>query len=105
MKNLGLKIKIDLELEFAPYFMKVENISHMHSTPHGAETHFAIHVVSDKFNGKKRIERQRLVHDVLLPLQMLIHSTTQKLQTRDEWQNMGSPTEFDLPDCFGGSKK
>lgn len=105
MKNLELKIQENLASKFAPHFLKVDNISHMHNVPHGAETHFAIYLVSDKFNGKKTLERQRLVHEVLKPLQKEIHSTTQKLQTLEEWQKLGRPTAFDLPECFGGSKK
>ncbi|WP_243370272.1 BolA family protein [Microvirga solisilvae] len=31
----------------------------------GGETHFRVHIVSDAFTGKSRVERHRLVNDVL----------------------------------------
>ena len=31
----------------------------------GGETHFRVHIVSDAFSGKSRVERHRLVNEVL----------------------------------------
>lgn len=31
----------------------------------GGETHFRVHIVSDAFSGKSRVERHRLVNDTL----------------------------------------
>lgn len=31
----------------------------------GGETHFRVHIVSDAFSGKSRVERHRLVNDIL----------------------------------------
>ena len=58
-----------LNAAFAPVRLDVEDESHHHighagSRPEG-ETHYRVHIVSDAFQGKSRIERHRLVNAVL----------------------------------------
>ncbi|MGB9141822.1 MAG: BolA family protein [Aestuariivirga sp.] len=49
--------------------LDVINESHMHaghrSSPGTGESHFRVLVVSDKFAGKSRIDRHRMVNDIL----------------------------------------
>lgn len=87
-----------------PHYLLVENISYLHTVPHGAETHFKIFVVSDSFMNKKNIDRQRSLHSVLVERMPQIHSITQKTLTISEWTQLGSPKDFDVPECFGGKK-
>ena len=54
---------------FAPVSLSVVDESHLHAGHAGArpegETHFRVEIVSEAFRERSRIERQRLVHDVL----------------------------------------
>ena len=58
-----------LRLAFAPVSLEVVNDSHRHKGHAGApdtgESHFTIKVVSERFAGKSRLERHRMVNEVL----------------------------------------
>ena len=54
---------------FAPQSLKVVDESHQHEghAGHrpGGQTHYRVHIVSDAFKGKTRIERHRLINQSL----------------------------------------
>jgi BolA protein len=54
---------------FAPLHLDVIDQSHLHAGHAGArpggETHFSVHIVSQAFRGKTRIERHRMVNETL----------------------------------------
>jgi BolA protein len=54
---------------FAPVHLDVVDQSQLHAGHAGArpggETHFSIHIVSQAFRGKTRIERHRMVNEAL----------------------------------------
>jgi BolA protein len=58
-----------LQQAFAPVALEVVNDSHRHAghagTPGTGESHFTVKVVSASFAGKSRLERHRMVNDVL----------------------------------------
>jgi BolA protein len=58
-----------LRQAFAPVALEVVNDSHRHAghagSPQTGESHFSIKVVSAAFAGKSRVERHRMVNDVL----------------------------------------
>lgn len=62
-------IREKLMQAFTPEALDVVNESHRHAghagSPGTGESHFAIKVVSQAFAGKSRLERHRLVNDVL----------------------------------------
>lgn len=62
-------IEEKLTAAFAPARLEVANESHMHaghaSSPGTGESHFRVLVVSDRFQGKSRLERHRMVNDAL----------------------------------------
>lgn len=88
-----------------PLQLVIENESHMHSVPAHSETHFKVLVVSSAFDGKSRIDRQRLVNELLKSeLQSGLHALTQKTLTPAEWEKQMSSLEFESPQCLGGSK-
>lgn len=63
------RIAKKLTLRFAPKRLEVVDESHLHaghagSRP-GGETHFRVHIVSQAFEGKSRVERHRLVNEAL----------------------------------------
>jgi BolA family transcriptional regulator, general stress-responsive regulator len=66
MKNL---ITEKLSAAFAPQSLDVIDESHLHSghTGHrpGGETHYRVHIVSEAFRGKSRIDRHRMVNQTL----------------------------------------
>jgi BolA family transcriptional regulator, general stress-responsive regulator len=63
------RIAAKLTAAFTPARLDVQDESHQHaghagSRP-GGETHFRVHIVSDAFRGKDRIERHRMVNSAL----------------------------------------
>lgn len=58
-----------LRQAFAPVVLEVVNDSARHrghgGSPGTGESHFSIKVVSDRFAGKSRVERHRMVNEVL----------------------------------------
>ena len=58
-----------LRQAFAPVVLEVVNDSHRHAghggSPGTGESHFSIEVVSDRFAGKSRVERHRMINEVL----------------------------------------
>lgn len=66
MKNL---ITGKLAAAFAPQSLDVIDESHLHAghAGHrvGGETHYRVHIVSDAFRGKSRVERHRMINETL----------------------------------------
>jgi len=62
-------IKAKLISALAPVHLEVVDDSHRHrghgGWREGGETHFNVEIVSEAFAGKSRIERQRMVHEIL----------------------------------------
>jgi BolA protein len=63
------RIAEKLSAAFAPQSLNVEDESHRHEghSGHrpGGESHFRVHIVSEAFRGKSRIERHRMVNQIL----------------------------------------
>jgi BolA protein len=63
------RLREKLMLELRPTRLDVINESEMHaghrSSPGTGESHFRILVVSEMFSGRSRVERHRLVNDLL----------------------------------------
>lgn len=63
------RIAEKLSAAFAPQSLDVEDESHRHEghAGHrpGGETHFRVHIVSEAFRGKSRIERHRMINQTL----------------------------------------
>jgi stress-induced morphogen len=62
-------IRKKLTEAFAPEALEIVNDSHRHaghaSSPGTGESHFTVKVVSAAFSGKSRLERHRMVNEVL----------------------------------------
>jgi BolA family transcriptional regulator, general stress-responsive regulator len=74
---------------FAPESLDVIDESHLHEghAGHrpGGETHFRIHIVSDAFEGKSRIERHRMINAALAAeLAGPVHALAIKAQAPSE---------------------
>ena len=64
------RIRQKLTKAFAPKELEVVNDSHRHAghagSPGTGESHFSVKVVSAAFTGKSRLERHRMVNDILV---------------------------------------
>ena len=86
-----------IQNEFQPIFFKIDNESHKHKHG-GKESHFKILIVSDKFEGLSRIERQKWVYRILkVELDTNVHALAQKTLTPKEWEEQNS--DFKTPNC------
>ena len=99
-------IREKIEKSLQPEYYELENESSKHSVPPGSETHFRLLVVSEKFSGLSRIDRQRQIN-ALLAEEMSggVHALSQRALTPQEWEK--TKDEFPLlsPLCRGGSKE
>lgn len=88
----------------APVVVEVVDESHRHSSGKGAESHFNVTVVSDRFDGQNRVKRHRQIH-ALLDDQMAggLHALTLTLLTPAEYEAK-SGQSISSPSCMGGSK-
>ena len=63
------RIAEKLKAALAPQSLDVEDESHRHEghSGHrpGGETHFRVHIVSEAFRGKSRVERHRMINQIL----------------------------------------
>lgn len=87
-----------------PQFLRVENESHRHNVPPGAESHFKVTVVSAQFDGKTLLARHRVVNEILSQeLSAGVHALALHTMTPDEWRDSGNGDGRESPPCLGGS--
>ncbi|CAG9132112.1 unnamed protein product [Plutella xylostella] len=98
-------IRKKLESELQTSHLDIINESYMHNVPKGAETHFKVVVVSDKFDGLPLIKRHRLVNDILKEeLKGGVHALSIVAKTPSQWQDSDKVVESS-PSCRGGFGK
>ena len=78
-----------LETAFEPVTLDVVDESHLHAGHVGArpegETHFRVTIVSPLFQGASRVQRHRMVHDVLADeLRERVHALALVLRAPEE---------------------
>jgi len=89
---------------FEPLHLEVTNESHMHNVPDGAESHFRVVLVSDRFEGSPLIKRHRAVNASLEEeLSGKIHALALHTMTPEEWYAKGGEAP-ESPPCLGGGK-
>jgi stress-induced morphogen len=95
-----------LRAALGPEHLVLVNESYMHSVPAGSETHWNLIVVSTRFEGASRVDRQRLVNAALADelARGAVHALTMKTLTPAEWQAAGGAVTNAAPLCKGGSK-
>lgn len=102
--SLSTVIEAKLRDALSPAHLEVLNESHMHSVPKGAETHFKVVVVSDRFDGLSPVKRHQLVYAALgdeLRMKKGIHALAITSRTPAEW---GARPEANVsPKCMGGN--
>jgi len=103
--SIQASIEEKLREAFAPTHLEVINESHMHNVPPGSESHFKVFVVSDQFQGQKRVARQRAVNKALAEeLNGGVHALSMHTMTPAEWGD-GEEQDLASPACRGGNGK
>ncbi|KAJ9576240.1 hypothetical protein L9F63_006902 [Diploptera punctata] len=103
-----------------PFHLDVLNESYMHNVPPGAETHFKVIIVSEKFDNVPLIKRHRMVNEILkdelqngvhalsIVVSAFIFNIKNKLilfaKTPSQWEE-SSKTVSPSPACRGGFGK
>lgn len=101
--NLEASLRSKLQTAFNPTYLEIENESHKHSRG-GEETHFRIIVVSDRFEGLSRVDRQRQVSNLLVEERTLgLHALSQRTFTPAEWEKLKDKLTLRSPACSHSS--
>ena len=99
-------IREKIILELLPIELQIENESDLNSGPKGRETHFKVLIVSEKFQGLSRVERQQLVFKILaMELNSGVHALSQRTYSPLEWEKVKKDLQFNSPECLGNTKK
>lgn len=99
------RIQAKLGTALSPMHLEVIDESHMHNVPDGAESHFKVVVVSERFAGHKLVGRHRVVNRELSgEFETGLHALALHTWTPEEWFEKGG-TSPDSPQCMGGSEK
>lgn len=82
-------IRSKLEAALAPEILEIEDQSEQHrghaGYREGGESHFHLTIVAERFTGKSRIERQRMVHRPLAEeLKEKIHALSMSVKAPGE---------------------
>jgi BolA protein len=98
------RIESKIRTALAPIHLEVNNESHMHNVPSGSESHFRLVIVSEKFEGKRLLDRHREVNRILSEeLNGVIHALAMRTLTPAEWSESEGPFPASPP-CLGGDK-
>ena len=102
--NVQQQIEAQLAADFAPDFLEVANESHQHNVPPNSETHFRVVLVSEAFQGKRKVARHQAVYaSVSEQLAGPVHALALHTYTPGEWRDRAEAAP-DSPQCLGGSK-
>ena len=101
--SLLKQIEKKLQFEFESQYLNVLNESHNHSVPANSETHFKVTLVSQDFDGLRKVMRHQKIYKLLAhELENGVHALALHLYTPVEWRDSeASPSS---PNCMGGSK-
>ena len=102
MTTAQRRIEEKLAQAFTPAHLEVINESGNHNVPVGAETHFKVVVVSDRFAGERLLGRHRAVHTALAEeLAGGVHALAMHTYTQAEWRERHGDAPMSPP-CRGG---
>ena len=80
------EIENKLNDDLNPWFLEVVNESPNHNVPDGAESHFKIIVVSEKFIDFRAVKRHQLIYTILNEEMKKIHAIAIHPYTPEEWK-------------------
>lgn len=102
--NRQARIATTLTQALDPLHLEVQDESHMHAVPAGAQSHFRVLVVSDQFSDQTPVTRHRRVNRLLQgEFDGGLHALALHTWTPEEWLAQGG-TAPASPPCQGGSK-
>lgn len=102
--NRRARIESAVQEALAPLHLEVVDESHMHSVPEGAESHFKLLVVSERFAGQGLVARHRTLNRLLREeFAGGLHALALHTWTPEEWFEKGGSAP-ESPLCLGGSK-
>ncbi|CAH1111061.1 unnamed protein product [Psylliodes chrysocephalus] len=105
MNKVATSIQNKLKTHLETIHLEVINESYMHNVPKGAETHFKVVAVSNKFFNLPLIKRHRTVNEILQEeLNSGVHALSIVAKTPEEWENSTKIVESS-PSCRGGFGK
>jgi len=104
MKNVQHFIQDTLTSALQPSYLLVEDESYQHNVPEGAQSHFKVTIVCNDFEGKRLIQRHRLLNQLLAEaLDGPVHALALHTFSPQEWEKRGGEVQAS-PKCLGGSK-
>jgi len=102
--SMRQSIETKIMAELSPEHLEVIDESHMHSVPPGAQSHFKLIIVSEKFGDESLIRRHQRVNGILTDeLNGGLHALSLQTLTAEEWRKKGGETAASPP-CLGGGK-
>lgn len=102
--NRQARIESAVTQSLAPMHLEVLDESHHHAVPAGAESHFKLLVISERFAGQGLIARHRMLHGLLREeFHQGLHALALHTWTPQEWFDRGGAAP-ESPPCLGGSK-
>jgi len=95
------KIEAKLRTAFAPVHLEVHDESDRHHVPAGAESHFKVVIVSDRFLDQRSLMRHRAIYSELADeLAGSVHALALHTYTEEEWAGRQDSVPAS-PDCRG----
>jgi BolA protein len=102
--NRQARIESTVTQALAPLHLEVVDESHNHAVPAGAESHFKLLVVSERFAGQGLVARHRTLNGLLRgEFEQGLHALALHTWTPQEWFDKGGAVP-ETPPCLGGSK-
>ena len=102
--NMRETIEHKLNAGLQPLHLEVTDESHTHNGPEGAQSHFKVLVVSERFEGIRLLGRHRTVNTLLSEeLAGSVHALAIHALTPEEWYQRGGQVP-ESPPCRGGGK-
>ncbi len=84
--------------------LDVQDESHGHNVPEGTESHFKVVAVSEAFVGKLRIQRHRVINELMAEeFEQGMHALAIHVYTEEEWRQRFNQAPMSPP-CAGGEK-
>lgn len=103
--NRHARIETAVRNALDPMHLEVTDESHMHAVPEGAESHFKLLVVSERFAGQNLVARHRALNKLLRDeMDHGLHALALHTLTPEEWFDKGGNIP-QSPPCMGGSTK
>mmetsp|Transcript_49016 Transcript_49016/g.81548 ORF Transcript_49016/g.81548 Transcript_49016/m.81548 type:complete len:122 (-) Transcript_49016:8-373(-) len=104
--SIQARITEKIQASLDPLHLEVINESHMHNVAPGSESHFRVVIVSEKFEGKTKLDQHRMVHEAVeIELRDHIHAFSAQTLKPSQWEAQGHNIVVQQsPSCRGGMK-